>query len=77
MKLSEYGLFRGDDESVLALEDPEQGALGDARNGGELAGRGKEALLEDEREHGVEDGLAALLRGQRRGASAHALTLSE
>ena len=57
----------GRDELVLVGEDAEDGALGDARGLGDLAGRDHLAVLEEQRQHGLDDHRPPLVGRQRLG----------
>ena len=60
---------RRGEELLLVGERTEDRALGDARGVGDLLGRDVLPVLDDERDRGVEDHLAAVVHGQRRGAA--------
>ena len=56
------------EQLVLGREHPEDGALGDAGRLGDEPGRGRPAVLEDQRPRGREDGRPPLLGGKRTSA---------
>jgi hypothetical protein len=68
---SENAAPSSQDEIVLALEDPEEGALGDAGSAGEFPSGHREALVEDHRHDCLKNRGTALLRGQGTGAGWH------
>ena len=59
------------DEVFLALEDPEEGALGDAGRAGKLPSCDREALVEDHRHDRLQNRGTALLRRQGTGTRRH------
>ncbi len=74
----------GLEQRILVGEHAKDGALGDARRLGDLAGGHFAALLDQQRDDGVDDHRATIIRRQRFGAGArllvdpgHDSTLSE
>jgi hypothetical protein len=56
-------------ELLFVRERAEDRALGDARGVGDLLGRDVLPGLDDERDRGLEDHLAAVVHGERRNAA--------
>ncbi len=68
----ERSVDRGDDHRVLVGEDPEDGALGDARGVGDLAGGHHLAVRDQQRQRGGHDRRAPLIRRHGSGAPGRA-----